>query len=170
MAKSLNKVMLIGNLGRDAETKFTPSGVPVTRFSVATTRSWQDKATGEWKDETNWTNVVLWRAEKVSTYLTKGKRVYVEGRLENRSYEDKDGQKKYTTEVIADDVILLDGSRGGPGGDSAGDDYSQQHQQPVSMPRSAMRGGGAAASGGRGSSMPQEDPGFGGASDDDVPF
>jgi single-strand DNA-binding protein len=173
MAKSLNKVMLIGNLGRDAETKFTPSGVPVTRFSVATTRNWQDKQTGEWKEETNWTNVVLWRSEKLSTYLTKGKRVYVEGRLESRSYEDKDGQKKYTTEVIADDLILLDGSsRGGAGGgDSMGDDYGQHAPSsgPVSMPRSAMRGSGSSG-GGRGSSMPQEDPGFGGASDDDVPF
>ena len=69
--------MLIGNLGRDAETKFTPSGASVTRFSVATTRNWQDKASGEWKEDTNWTNVVLWRAEKLSQYLTKGKRVRV---------------------------------------------------------------------------------------------
>ncbi len=159
--------MLIGNLGRDAETKFTPSGASVTRFSIATTRNWQDKASGEWKEETNWTNIVMWRAEKLATYLTKGKRVYVEGRLENRSYEDKDGQKKYATEVIVDELILLDGRAGG--GDSmgggAGDEYSQQ--APVSMPRSARSGGGAGASR---SSMPQEDPGFGGVSDDDVPF
>jgi single-strand DNA-binding protein len=175
MAKSLNKVMLIGNLGRDAETKFTPSGASVTRFSVATTRNWQDKASGEWKEETNWTNVVLWRAEKLSQYLTKGKRVYVEGRLETRSYEDKDGQKRSATEVIADDVILLDGSRGGGpggGGDSMSDEFGGggggYSSQPVSMPRSA-RGGGSSA-GSRGASMPQEDPGFGGASDDDVPF
>jgi single-strand DNA-binding protein len=158
--------MLIGNLGRDAETKFTPSGVAVTRFSVATTRRWQDKATGEWKDETNWTNVVLWRAEKTANYLTKGKRVYVEGRLENRSYEDKDGQKKYTTEVIADDVILLDGGGAGGGdyGSGAGamDDFGGGGT-PVSMPRSARGGGSSSAR-----PMPQDT--FGGANDDDVPF
>ena len=165
--------MLIGNLGRDAETKFTPSGASVTRFSVATTRNWQDKASGEWKEDTNWTNVVLWRAEKLSQYLTKGKRVYVEGRLETRSYEDKDGQKRSATEVIAEDVILLDGRGGAPGGgssDSMGDEFGGggYSSQPVSMPRSARGGGSAGAS--RGSSMPQEDPGFGGVSDDDVPF
>jgi single-strand DNA-binding protein len=158
--------MLIGNLGRDAETKFTPSGTSVTRFSVATTRRWQDKASGEWKDETNWTNVVMWRAEKIANYLTKGKRVYVEGRLETRSYEDKDGQKKYSTEVICDDVILLDGGAGGGGGGSdfggagASDEFGGGGA-PVSMPRSARGGGGAKP-------MPQDT--FGGASDDDVPF
>jgi single-strand DNA-binding protein len=159
--------MLIGNLGRDAETKFTPSGTSVTRFSVATTRRWQDKGTGEWKDETNWTNVVMWRAEKIANYLTKGKRVYVEGRLETRSYEDKDGQKKYSTEVICDDVILLDGGGAGGGGGDFGsgagamDDFGGGGA-PVSMPRSA-RGGGSSAK-----PMPQDT--FGGGSDDDVPF
>jgi single-strand DNA-binding protein len=161
--------MLIGNLGRDAETKFTPSGTSVTRFSVATTRRWQDKATGEWKDDTNWTNVVMWRAEKIANYLTKGKRVYVEGRLETRSYEDKDGQKKYSTEVVCDDLILLDGGAGGgPGGgggeygSSAGspmDDFGGGGGAPVSMPRSA-----------RSAAKPMPQDAFDGGSDDDVPF
>ena len=159
--------MLIGNLGRDAETKFTPSGTSVTKFSVATTRKWQDKASGEWKEDTNWTNVVMWRAEKVANYLTKGKRVYVEGRLETRSYEDKDGQKKYSTEVVCDDLILLDGGAGGGGGGGgefggsagAADEFGGGGA-PVSMPRSA-RGTSAKP-------MPQDT--FGGASDDDVPF
>lgn len=162
--------MLIGNLGRDAETKFTPSGTSVTRFSVATARRWQDKASGEWKEETNWTNVVMWRAEKIANYLTKGKRVYVEGRLETRSYEDKDGQKKYSTEVICDDVILLDGGSGsggsGGGGEFGGSVGSVDEfggGAPVSMPRSARGGGSADAK-----PMPQDT--FGGASDDDVPF
>lgn len=119
MSRSVNKVTLIGTLGRDAETKFIPSGVPVTKFSVAT--SYRFKKGEEWQEQTNWTNVVLWRSENVANHLLKGKQVYVAGRLETRSY-DKDGQKVYTTEVIADEVILL----GGAGGD-----------KPVSMPKSA---------------------------------
>jgi len=109
MAGSVNKVILIGNLGRDAETKFTPSGASVTRFAVATTRSWKDQQSNEWKEETNWSNVVLWRQENLSNYLTKGKQVYVEGRMQTRSYDDKDGKKVYSTEVVAEEVILLGG-------------------------------------------------------------
>jgi single-strand DNA-binding protein len=108
-SRSVNKVILLGNLGRDAETKFTPSGVSVTRFSVGTNRSWKDQQTGEWKEETNWTNVVLWRQENLANYLTKGQRVYVEGRLRNYSYDDKEGKKVYATEVVADEVILAGG-------------------------------------------------------------
>jgi single-strand DNA-binding protein len=166
MARSLNKVMLIGNLGRDAEMKYTPSGVPVSRFSVATTRRWKDQQTGEWKDDTTWTNVVLWRNENLAPYLTKGKQVYVEGRIETRSYEDKDGQKKYATEVVADEVMLLGGrGDGGSGGGAGGGDDWGAPAPPVSMPRSASRGAGGSSS----RSMPQEDT-FGGGSDDDVPF
>jgi single-strand DNA-binding protein len=152
-SRSVNKVILIGHLGRDAETKFTPSGVAVTKFSVATNRRWKDQQTGEWKEETDWANVVLWRQENLANYLTKGKQVYVEGRLQTRSWDDKDGKKQYMTEVVADDVILL-GGRGGEGGgqEAAG-------PQPVSMPRSAPR-----------SAQPPADPGEQGITDDDVPF
>ena len=108
-SRSVNKVMLIGNLGRDAETKFTPSGVAATRFSAATSRRWKDKQSDEWKEDTNWTNVIVWQQEKLAEYLVKGKQVYVEGRLQTRSYDDKDGKKVYATEVIAEDVILLGG-------------------------------------------------------------
>jgi single-strand DNA-binding protein len=104
--RSVNRVTLLGNLGRDAETKFTPSGVAVSNFSVATSRKWKDKQTDQWKEETDWHNVVLWRSEGVSSYLLKGKSVYIEGRLTTRSYE-KDGQKRYVTEVVADNLILL---------------------------------------------------------------
>ena len=130
-SRSVNKVILIGHLGKDAETKFTPSGVSVTKFSVATNRRWKDQQTGEWKEETDWANVVLWRQENLANYLTKGKQVYVEGRLQTRSWDDKDGKKQYMTEVVADEVILL-GGRGGDGGQESG-------PQPVSMPRSAPR-------------------------------
>ena len=87
-SRSVNKVILVGHLGRDAETKFTPAGVSVTSFSVATNRRWKDQQSGEWKEETDWANVVLWRQENLANYLTKGKQVYVEGRLQTRSYDD----------------------------------------------------------------------------------
>ena len=106
-SRSVNKVILIGHLGRDAETGYTPSQIARTKFSVATSRRWKDQQTGEWKEETDWANVVLWRSENLAQYLTKGKQVYVEGRLRSYSYEDKDGKKMYATEVVADDVILL---------------------------------------------------------------
>ena len=156
-SRSVNKVILIGHLGRDAETKFTPGGAAVTRFSVATNRRWKDQQSGEWKEETDWSNIVLWRSENLANYLTKGKQVYVEGRLQTRSYEDKDGKKVYATEVVAEDVILL-GGQGGGGGSRGGDEYSQQ---PVSMPRSAQRSS---------TPPPAPDAYDQGLTDDDVPF
>ena len=107
-SRSVNKVLLIGHLGRDAETKFTPSGHACTRFSMATSRGWKDQQSDEWKEETNWTNIVVWRKENLAEYLNKGKQVYVEGRLQTRSY-DQDGKRVYVTEVIAEDVVLLGG-------------------------------------------------------------
>ena len=107
--KSLNRVELIGNIGRDAETKYTPNGTPCSKFSIATGRRWKDKQSGEWKEETDWHNVVLWQAEKLAPYLVKGKQVYLEGRLQTRSFENKSGVKQYVTEVVASDVILLGG-------------------------------------------------------------
>jgi single-strand DNA-binding protein len=118
MARSLNKVMLIGNLGRDPELRATPSGQSVTSFSLATNRRFKDK-NGEWQDETQWHNVVAWgpRAETITNYLKKGSRVYVEGRLTHRSWEDQDGQKKYITEVITDNFVFLDAAPEGGRGD-----------------------------------------------------
>jgi single-strand DNA-binding protein len=154
-SRSVNKVTLIGHLGRDAETAYTASQTAVTKFSVATNRRWKDQASGEWKEETNWTNVVLWRGENVSPYLTKGKQIFVEGRLQTRSYDDKDGKKVWTTEVVADDVILL-GGRGEGGGPGGGSEEYQQEQPMRSQPR--PRPTAAAA-------PPPE-----GITDDDVPF
>jgi len=117
--RSVNKVILIGHLGRDAETRYTTSGVPVTRFTLATNRRVKDPATGEWKDETDWHNVTVWRQENLGQYLTKGKQVYVEGRLQTRSYDDRDsGQKRYFTEVVAEEIFLL-----GARGEGAGEPY-----------------------------------------------
>ena len=175
-SRSVNKVILVGNLGHDAETKFTPSGASVTRFSVATTRSWKDQQSNEWKDETNWTNVTVWRQENLANYLTKGKQVYVEGRIQTRSYDDKDGKKVYTTEVVAEDVILL----GGRGGDAGGFEGGQGATGGGGGPRSSYGSGGVGGGGGqsRGSSKPPS-PAHGGEedpfnhmdiTDDDVPF
>jgi single-strand DNA-binding protein len=163
-SRSVNKVILVGNLGRDAETRFTTSGVAKTTFSVATGRRWKDQQTGDWKEETEWHNVVLWRSENLAQYLTKGKQVYVEGRLSSRSYDDKDGNKRYITEVVAEDVILL--SRGGAAGAEApADDAAEAPSRPVSLPRSAQRPAPAPAP----APAPPDDfpPGI---SDDDVPF
>lgn len=160
-SRSVNKVILIGNLGRDAETKFTPSGAAVTRFAIATTRSWKDQQTNEWKEETNWTNVVLWRQENLANYLTKGKQIYVEGRLQTRSYDDKDGKKVYATEVVAEEVLLLGGR--GEGGAEQGGGRAM-----------ARAGGGAPSRGGAGAPggppAPDDDFGGMGVTDDDVPF
>ncbi|MBL8219661.1 MAG: single-stranded DNA-binding protein [Bryobacterales bacterium] len=160
-SRSVNKVILLGNLGKDAETKFTPSGVARTTFSIATTRRYKDNQTGEWKDETDWHNIVLWRSENLANYLLKGKQVYVEGRLQTRSYDDKDGNKRYMTEVVADDVILLGGRGDSAGGMGGGQEMGSS---VVSMPRSAMGGQS------RGPSLPAADAPFPEASDDDVPF
>ena len=157
-SRSVNKVLLIGHLGRDAETKFTPSGVSITRFSVATNRRWKDQATQEWKEETDWTNVSLWRQENVANYLVKGTQVYVEGRIQTRSYDDKDGKKVYATEVVADNVILLGGRGAAEGGGFGGGAPARSNRTP---------------SGGRAPSSDAEpDDSFGGTqiTDDDVPF
>jgi len=157
-SRSVNKVILIGHLGRDAETKFTPSGAAATRFSVATSRRWQDKQSGEWKEDTNWTNVVLWRSENLANYLLKGKQVYVEGRLQTRSYDDKDGKKVYATEVIADEVLLLGGRGEGDGaGVGGGSAASGRTARPASSSGGSLPAG-------------DDEPGAMGISDDDVPF
>ena len=158
-SRSVNKVLLIGNLGRDAETKFTPSGAAVTRFSVATQRRWKDQASNDWKEETNWTNVTLWRQENLANYLTKGKQVYVEGRLQTRSYDDKDGKKVYATDVVADEVILLGGR--GEGESAEGGGPARTFSNAGNRPRSTS----APAS-----SAPDDDFGGMNISDDDIPF
>ncbi len=160
-ARSVNKVILLGHIGKDAETRFTPSGASVANFTLATNRRWKDKQTGEWKEETDWHKITMWSAEHVAPYLLKGKQVYVEGRIQNRSYDDKDGQKRYVTEIVADDVILL-GGQGGRGPEGGGDEFEQRGSGMQSSPRSAQRQSPASHN---------ADPGFPqGVTDDDVPF
>jgi single-strand DNA-binding protein len=150
----VNKVILIGNLGRDPEVRSTPSGQPVANFSIATNRRWKDRD-GNRQEQTEWHNIVCWgrQAEVAGQYLTKGKRIYVEGRLQTRSWEDKQsGEKKYRTEIICENFQML-GGRGDDGGASGGGgDY-----------------GGSGSSGGSGGSGGSS-YGDSGPSDDDIPF
>jgi single-strand DNA-binding protein len=120
MAKSVNKVILLGNLGKDPEVKYTPSGMAIARFTLATNERFKDKE-GNWQDKTEWHNLVAFQrtAEIVGEYLKKGRTVYVEGRLQSSSWEDKEtGQKKYKTEIIVNDLVLIGGGQreGGEGG------------------------------------------------------
>ncbi len=152
MPRSLNRVTLLGHLGKDAEIKHTPSGLSVANFSIATERRWKDQQSGEWKSETDWHRIQAWRVDGVGQFLTKGKAVLVEGRLQTRSYDDKDGVKRYVTEVVAENLILLgagnaDSERSGQRGEAGSGRAAPQH--PPTAP---------AASGGP----------F--ATDDDVPF
>jgi single-strand DNA-binding protein len=114
---SVNKVILVGNLGRDAELRYTPGGAPVATLNLATTEVWNDKA-GQKQEKTEWHRVILWgkSAESLNEYLVKGKQIYVEGRLQTRQWDDKDGTKRYTTEVRGDRIVLLSGGPGGGGG------------------------------------------------------
>jgi single-strand DNA-binding protein len=111
---SVNKVILVGNLGRDAELRYTPGGAAVATINMATTEVWNDKG-GQRQEKTEWHRVVLWgkSAESLAEYLTKGKQIYVEGRLQTRQWDDKDGNKRYTTEIRGDRIVLLGGGGGG---------------------------------------------------------
>jgi single-strand DNA-binding protein len=152
---SVNKVILVGNLGRDAELRYTPGGAPVATLNLATTEVWNDKG-GQKQEKTEWHRVILWgkSAESLNEYLVKGKQIYVEGRLQTRQWDDKDGNKKYTTEIRGDRVVLLSGSGGGGGAAGGGGGRSQS--------RSSGGGGG----------MDEPMGGEPGAelTDDDIPF
>lgn len=173
MARSVNKVILIGNLGKDAETKFTPGGRSRTTFTIATSRSWKDAQTGETREQTDWHNIVLWGQERVGEYLKKGKQVFVEGRLTSRSYENNEGKTTYITEVVCDNVILL-GSGGGGGSEEGssyggGGGYNRGGDRGGDRGGSSERGGGGSERGGGQRAPRDSDEGFA-ASDDDIPF
>ncbi|MBI2955663.1 MAG: single-stranded DNA-binding protein [Chloroflexi bacterium] len=133
MAGSLNKVMIIGNVGRDPEMRYTQNGTPVTSFSVAANRRWTTPE-GDQREETEWVNVVAWRqlAETANRFVAKGSKVYIEGRLQTRSWEGQDGQKRYRTEVVAQTLLLLDSRPKTPGtGDEA---YPPEEIEPEEIP------------------------------------
>ncbi len=153
MARGINKVILIGNLGADPDTRYMPSGGAVTNLSVATSDSWKDKQTGEQKERTEWHKVAMFGrlAEIAAEYLRKGSKVYVEGRLQTRKWQDRDGNDRYTTEVIANEMQMLDGRGGGGAAPYGGGGGGSSSSQPPS-------------GGGGGSAPPADD------FDDDIPF
>ncbi len=138
---SLNKVILIGNLGKDPETRYMTNGDAVTNITVATSETWKDKATGEKQEKTEWHRVTFYRrlAEIAGEYLKKGSQVYVEGRLETRKWQDKEGKDRYTTEVIADEMKML-GSRGGMGAPSSDSDEERPRSAAPAKPASGKTG------------------------------
>jgi single-strand DNA-binding protein len=125
VARSLNKVQLIGNLTRDPELRYTPQGTAVCDLGVATNRSWKPQDSNEWQEETEFHNIVVWSklAERCGEQLSKGKKVYVEGRLRTRSWETQEGEKRYKTEIVADDVMFLDSRNREDGGDQGSNDH-----------------------------------------------
>jgi single-strand DNA-binding protein len=138
MAKSVNKVILVGNLGKDPEVKYTPGGMPIAKFSLATNERFKDKE-GQWQDRTEWHNIVAFQrlAEIVGEYVKKGGKVYIEGSLRTSSWDDKEtGQKKYKTEIVANDLVLLSGrgdsgdSGGGSGRSASANNFDQRSAEP----------------------------------------
>lgn len=157
MARGINKVIIVGNVGGDPETRYMPSGSAVTNLTVATNETWKDKQTGEKKERTEWHRVAMFNrlAEIAAEYLRKGSQVYIEGKIRTRKWQDKDGQDRYTTEIIADEMQMLGGRGGAGGGDFGGGNQG---------------GGRAPSQGGNqggGNAPPQPGPDD---FDDDIPF
>ena len=158
MARGINKVILIGNLGNDPEVRYMPNGNPVATLSVATAEGWKDKQTGERKERTEWHRVVYFNklGEIAGEYLRKGSKVYVEGSLRTRKWQDQNGQDRYTTEIVGNELQMLD-SRG-----QQGDGFNQAPRQQYNAPQQPAAAPAAASA----SASPQFDDSF----DDDIPF
>lgn len=173
MARGLNKVMLIGHLGKDPEMRFTQGGMAVANFTMATSETWMDKATNEKKERTEWHRIVAFGklGEICGEYLTKGKQVYVEGRLQTRSWE-QDGVTRYTTEIVASDMQMLDSKGAGAGGENAYGGRKTGGQAPAYPPGGGGNQGysGNQASSGYGGGPAPADPVPPGNFDDDIPF
>lgn len=152
MARGVNKAIIVGHLGRDPEVRYTAGGDPVANFSVATTEGWKDRQTGENTERTEWHRVVMFRrlAEIAGEYLKKGSQVYIEGRLQTRKWQDQNGQERYTTEIVANEMQML----GGRGGSAPADDFDQTPREAAPRKPASAQGGG----------MPTSD------FDDDIPF
>ena len=158
MARGVNKVILVGNLGADPDTRYMPSGKAVTNIRVATSESWKDRQTGDMQERTEWHSIVMYDklGEIAAEYLRKGSQVYIEGKIRTRKWQDKEGKDRYTTEVIADQMQML-GSRGGGGG------APSEPREPRSASRQAPTEDRSAA-------PVDEGGGGGGEFDDDIPF
>jgi single-strand DNA-binding protein len=179
MARGVNKVIIIGNIGQDPEMKYMPSGGAVTNVSVATSESWKDKTTGQPQERTEWHRVVFFNrlGEIAGQYLKKGSKVYIEGSLRTRKWQAQDGTDRYTTEIVANEMQMLDGR-----GDNAGGNFSQDTEQQYAAPQGGGYQGGAPS---RPAQAPAQAGGFGGQApahsapaqpagfdsfDDDIPF
>ena len=147
MARGVNKVILVGNLGRDPEIRYTPNGAAVANITVATSDSWKDKQTGEQQERTEWHRVVFFNrlAEIVGEYLKKGSQIYLEGRLQTRKWQDQSGQDRYTTEIVANEMQML-GARGAGMGAGGGDGFDQSRPSSGGGQRGAASGGAPAPS------------------------
>lgn len=154
MARGVNKVILVGNLGKDPETRYMPNGKAVTNFSIATSESWTDKQSGDKQERTEWHNIVMFEklAEIAAEYLRKGSQVYVEGSLRTRKWQDKEGKDRYTTEIVARDMQMLGGRGGAGGGGGTGGGESRASRPAPAEERGPPSGG--------------DEGGF----DDDIPF
>ena len=152
--RSVNKTILVGRLGGDAETRHTQNGTPVSRVSLAMNRQWRDREE-QIHEDTDWISVVLWNSENLAEFLTRGKQVYVEGRLQTRSYEDKNGIKRYVTEVVAQNVVLLSGGGGNGTGNGSQEKCGNRRTERTSN---------------RTSPRPQPEPDMPEMIDDSVPF
>ena len=183
MARGINKVILIGNVGQDPEVKYMPSGGAVTNISVATSETWKDKNTGQPQERTEWHRVVFFNrlGEIAGEYLRKGSQVYIEGSLRTRKWQAQDGTDRYTTEIVANEMQMLD-SRGDNSGSSMGGDYGQGYNQgqnynqskpaasgPQAAPQHGNQGGYASSGAGQGNAPQQPPAGFD-SFDDDIPF
>jgi single-strand DNA-binding protein len=158
MARGINKVILVGNLGQDPETRYMPNGKAVTNLRLATSESWKDKQTGEQREQTEWHSIVMYDklAEIAAEYLRKGSQVYIEGKLRTRKWQDKEGRDRYTTEINANEMQML-GSRAGGGGGGMGGAGTESRGEPRSSGASDRK------------PVPAE-AGGGGEFDDDIPF
>lgn len=181
-SRGVNKAILIGNLGADPETRYTAGGTAVTNVNVATSDSWRDKSSGEMQERTEWHRVVFFArlAEVAGEYLRKGSKIYVEGRIQTRKYQNKEGQDVYSTEIVGNEMQMLDSKGGGGGGGSApfGGGGGGQQQRPQQQgggqgQQGANQGGGQSAGQGQPQHQqpqPASDPGFDDDLDDDIPF
>ncbi len=158
MARGINKVILVGNLGADPETRYMPSGKPVTNIRIATSENWTDKQSGDKQERTEWHSIVLFDklAEISAEYLRKGSQVYIEGSLRTRKWQDKQGGDRYTTEIVARDMQMLGGRSGGGGGPASGGQYGGGEARPAGAAKTEER-----------APMPASDSG---EFDDDIPF
>jgi single-strand DNA-binding protein len=181
-SRGINKAILIGNLGADPETRYTAGGTAVTNVNLATSDSWRDKSSGEMQERTEWHRVVFFArlAEVAGEYLRKGSKIYVEGRIQTRKWQNKEGQDVYTTEIVANEMQMLDSKGGGGGGSAPFGGGGGQQQRPQQQGGGGGYGqGGGAQGGGRGGQQPYQppqrepaggDPGFDDDLDDDIPF